>query len=63
MTDFAEHLQAVLGADHQLGRELPGGGMSRALMATDRVLGRRVVAFAATFSAEPVSDALAISER
>src|SRR5262245_21521088 len=43
MTDFAEHLQAALGANYQLDRELPGGGMSRVFVAVDLVLGRKVV--------------------
>jgi serine/threonine protein kinase len=43
MTDFAEHLQAALGANYQLDSELPGGGMSRVFVAVDRVLGRKVV--------------------
>jgi len=43
MTDFAEHLQAALGTNYQLDRELPGGGMSRVFVAVDRVLGRKVV--------------------
>ena len=43
MTDFAEHLQAALGTNYQVDRELPGGGMSRVFVAVDRVLGRKVV--------------------
>src|SRR5262245_2369696 len=43
MTDFAEHLQAALGANYQLERELMGGGMSRVFVAVDKSLGRRVV--------------------
>jgi eukaryotic-like serine/threonine-protein kinase len=43
MTDFDEHLQAALGTNYQLDRELPGGGMSRVFVAVDRVLGRKVV--------------------
>jgi serine/threonine-protein kinase len=43
MTDFAEHLQAALGTNYQLDRELVGGGMSRVFVAVDRVLGRKVV--------------------
>ena len=43
MTDFADHLQAALGANYQLDRELTGGGMSRVFVAIDRVLGRKVV--------------------
>src|SRR4029077_13542977 len=43
MTGFAEHLQDALGTNYQLDRELTGGGMSRVFVATDRVLGRKVV--------------------
>ena len=43
MTDFADHLQAALGANYKLDRELTGGGMSRVFVAIDSVLGRRVV--------------------
>ncbi|MDB4877591.1 MAG: putative serine/threonine protein kinase [Gemmatimonadetes bacterium] len=43
MTDFADHLQEALGANYQLDRELTGGGMSRVFVATDRLLGRKVV--------------------
>src|SRR5690348_8094196 len=43
MADFAEHLQNALGANYQLDRELPAGGMSRVFVATDLVLGRKVV--------------------
>ena len=43
MTDFAEQLQAALGAGYQLQSELTGGGMSRVFVAVDRALGRRVV--------------------
>jgi eukaryotic-like serine/threonine-protein kinase len=43
MTDFADHLQESLGANYQLDRELTGGGMSRVFVATDRLLGRKVV--------------------
>jgi len=43
MADFAEHLQNALGSNYQLDRELTGGGMSRVFVATDRVLGRKVV--------------------
>ena len=43
MTNFAEHLQAALGTNYQLDRELPGGGMSRVFVAVDLVLGRKVV--------------------
>ena len=43
MTEFADHLQAALGANYKLDRELTGGGMSRVFVAIDSVLGRRVV--------------------
>jgi serine/threonine-protein kinase len=43
MTGFSEHLQEALGANYQLDRELAGGGMSRIVIAVDRVLGRKVV--------------------
>jgi len=43
MTDFAENLQSALGTNYQVDRELTGGGMSRVFVATDLVLGRKVV--------------------
>src|SRR5579884_3760005 len=43
MSDFADHLQNALGTAYQLDRELTGGGMSRVFVATDQVLGRKVV--------------------
>src|SRR6185312_6911621 len=43
MNDFSEHLQAALGTNYQLDRELTGGGMSRVFVATDLSLGRKVV--------------------
>lgn len=43
MSEFAGHLQNALGANYQLDRELTGGGMSRVFVATDLVLGRKVV--------------------
>ena len=43
MTEFADQLQAALGANYKLDRELTGGGMSRVFVAIDSVLGRRVV--------------------
>jgi serine/threonine-protein kinase len=43
MDSFSEHLQAALGPNYQLERELVGGGMSRVFVAEDRHLGRRVV--------------------
>src|SRR5690349_5844697 len=41
--DFREHLQAALGSQYTLGRELGGGGMSRVFVARDESLGRDVV--------------------
>jgi len=43
MTDFSDHLQAALGTNYKLDRELTGGGMSRVFVAIDSVLGRKVV--------------------
>jgi serine/threonine-protein kinase len=43
MSDFSEHLQAALGSNYQLDRELTGGGMSRVFVATDLGLSRKVV--------------------
>src|SRR3954468_14150510 len=43
MSEFAEHLQHALGTAYLLDQELTGGGMSRVFVATDRVLGRKVV--------------------
>ncbi|MEO5567994.1 MAG: serine/threonine-protein kinase [Gemmatimonadaceae bacterium] len=43
MTSFADQLQEALGAGYELGRELPGGGMSRVFMAKDKALGRTIV--------------------
>ena len=43
MTDFSDHLQAALGTNYKLDRELTGGGMSRVFVAVDSVLGRKVV--------------------
>lgn len=43
MTEFAEQLQSALGTNYQVDRELAGGGMSRVFVATDLVLGRKVV--------------------
>ena len=42
-TDLREQLQATLGSNYTLGRELGGGGMSRVFVAQDARLGRRVV--------------------
>src|SRR5215210_1949723 len=41
--DLREQLQAALGGDYTLGRELGGGGMSRVFVAEDTRLGRTVV--------------------
>jgi serine/threonine-protein kinase len=51
-TELLEQLQAALGADYTLEREL-GGGMSRVFLAEERRLGRRVVvkALSATLGA------------
>jgi TolB-like protein len=43
MTDFQTQLQRAVGAAYEIERELPGGGMSRVFLATERALGRRVV--------------------
>ncbi|HVB31187.1 MAG TPA: SUMF1/EgtB/PvdO family nonheme iron enzyme [Gemmatimonadaceae bacterium] len=42
-TDLLHKLQASLGAEYLLERELGGGGMSRVFLAEERRLGRRVV--------------------
>ena len=41
--DLGERLQAHLGADYTVERELGGGGMSRVFVARDNRLGRPVV--------------------
>jgi serine/threonine-protein kinase len=41
--DFDAHLREVLGDSYDLERELPGSGMSRVFVATERALGRKVV--------------------
>jgi serine/threonine-protein kinase len=41
--DFDAHLRAILGDAYDLERELPGSGMSRVFVATERALGRKVV--------------------
>ena len=41
--DLRSQLQATLGADYALERELGGGGMSRVFVARDNALGRDVV--------------------
>jgi tRNA A-37 threonylcarbamoyl transferase component Bud32/tetratricopeptide (TPR) repeat protein len=41
--DLRQRLQAALGAEYRLERELGGGGMSRVFLAEETALGRRVV--------------------
>src|SRR5205814_722031 len=43
LSDLRDHLQHSLGAAYWLGREIPGGGMSRVFVAQERALRRRVV--------------------
>ncbi|MGH7693376.1 MAG: serine/threonine-protein kinase, partial [Gemmatimonadaceae bacterium] len=43
MPTLVERLQAAVGDAYTLGRELPGGGMSRLFLATERALGRAIV--------------------
>ncbi|MFL5580456.1 MAG: protein kinase domain-containing protein [Gemmatimonadaceae bacterium] len=43
MRELTDVLQEILGYDYRLERELPGGGMSRLFLATERSLDRRVV--------------------
>ena len=43
MADLASRLQEALGDAYHVERELPGGGMSRLFLATERSLGRQVV--------------------
>ena len=43
MPDFPARLQAALGAQYQLDKELGGGGMSRVFLADEVALGRKVV--------------------
>jgi serine/threonine-protein kinase len=43
MPDIAARLQAAVGTEFRLERELPGGGMSRVFVAVETKLGRRVV--------------------
>jgi serine/threonine protein kinase len=43
MTDFEQQLKSVLSQAYDIERELGGGGMSRVFVATDRVLGRKIV--------------------
>ncbi len=42
-TDLRQQLQAALGSDYLIERELGGGGMARVFLAEERRLGRRVV--------------------
>ena len=42
-SDLQQQLQATLGSDYRIERELGGGGMSRVFLAEERTLGRRVV--------------------
>src|SRR5690606_17499944 len=39
----SDRLRAALAPAYELGEELPGGGMSRVFLASERALGRRVV--------------------
>src|SRR5512141_2471260 len=43
MTEFEQQLKETLSAAYEIERELGGGGMSRVFVATDRVLGRKLV--------------------
>ena len=43
MTEFEQQLKDVLSQAYDIERELGGGGMSRVFVATDRVLGRKIV--------------------
>jgi len=43
MTSFEEHLRDTLSNAYDIERELGGGGMSRVFIATDRILGRKIV--------------------
>jgi serine/threonine-protein kinase len=43
MTEFEQQLKNVLSQAYDIERELGGGGMSRVFVATDRVLGRKIV--------------------
>lgn len=43
MTDFEERLKESLSNAYDIERELGGGGMSRVFVATDRLLGRKIV--------------------
>src|SRR4029079_1227574 len=43
MTTFEDRLNHTLSSAYNIERELGGGGMSRVFVATDRILGRRIV--------------------
>ncbi len=43
MTEFEQQLKDTLSGAYEIERELGGGGMSRVFVATDRVLGRKIV--------------------
>jgi serine/threonine-protein kinase len=43
MTSFEDRLNHTLSSAYNIERELGGGGMSRVFVATDRILGRRIV--------------------
>lgn len=43
MSEFEQQLKETLSAAYEIERELGGGGMSRVFVATDRVLGRKIV--------------------
>jgi serine/threonine-protein kinase len=43
MSEFEQQLKETLSAAYEIERELGGGGMSRVFVATDRVIGRKIV--------------------
>ena len=43
MTEFEQRLKDTLSTAYEIERELGGGGMSRVFVATDRILGRKIV--------------------
>ncbi|MEP6509035.1 MAG: protein kinase, partial [Gemmatimonadales bacterium] len=43
MTSFEDRLSHTLSSAYNIERELGGGGMSRVFVATDRILGRKIV--------------------
>ena len=43
MTEFERRLKDTLSTAYEIERELGGGGMSRVFVATDRILGRKIV--------------------